>query len=236
MLKDKKFIQQGFNQIATKYNFFNNLVTLGAHLRFKKKLCKRVLQSIEKTKKNITIVDICCGTGDITYCLAKLAPKNYKIIGMDFSDKMLAIAKQKQTNKTNLKFILTDVLPLPLEDASISAITVGYGLRNLVDLDFALQEISRVLQKGGIFGCLDMGKVTLPIAKQIFNFAFFKLIPKIGELLVANSKMFTYFPDSTKNYPSPQKLVTKLKENNFKSVSYHKNLFGACVTHLAIKS
>ena len=163
------------------------------------------------------------GTGDITHQLENFAPKNYEIIGMDFSAEMLKIAKGRKKN-SNIKFILKDVLPLPFARNSLTAITVGFGLRNLTDLDFALQEIYRCLKKGGVFACLDMGKVTSPIASPIFRLFFFKLVPLLGKYLVPKSKMFYYFPDSTKDYPSPQELTTKLKGVGFQEVQYQKKL------------
>ena len=126
-------------------------------------------------------------------------------------------------------------MPIPFARNSLTAITVGFGLRNLTDLDFALQEIYRCLKKGGVFACLDMGKVTSPIASPIFRLFFFKLVPLLGKYLVPKSKMFYYFPDSTKDYPSPQELTTKLKRVGFQEVQYQKKLWGACVLHFAQK-
>ena len=230
-MEKKQFIQAGFNKLAPNYNLFNNIITLGNHHLLKKKLAKKIINNIIPDK-NTTILDICCGTGDIAFYLEKYATQDQKIIGLDFSKQMLQIAKKK---KSRVEFCLRDILPLPYANNSISAITVGFGLRNLVDLDFGLQEIYRVLKKGGCFGSLDMGKVTFPIAKQCFDFGFFYLLPKIEKILMPQSKMLAYFPESTKNYPDAKTLKIKLKKIGFCSINYQNNFCGACVTHFAKK-
>ena len=184
-----------------------------------------------KNKDAGKILDICCGTGDITHQLENFAPQNCEIIGMDFSVEMLKIAKKRKKN-SNIKFILKDVLPLPFARNSLTAITVGFGLRNLTDLDFALQEIYRCLKKGGVFACLDMGKVTFPLASQIFQFCFFRLIPLLDKYIAPKSKMFSYFPDSTKDFLLPKRSTQiinyKAKKGRFlKEVQYQKKLCGA---------
>ncbi len=249
--KDKKFIRQGFDEIAYKYDLFNCLVSFGRHQVFKKALARKTIQMIltnksfgkdsgkysgkDSGKYSGKILDICCGTGDITYQLENFAPQNYEIIGMDFSSAMLKIAEKKKKENSKIRFVFKDVLPLPFAKDSLTAITVGFGLRNLTDLDFALQEIYRCLKKGGVFACLDMGKVTFPIASQMFQFFFFKLVPLLGKYLVPKSKMFCYFPNSTKDYPSPQELVTKLNAVGFRESEFQKKLCGACVVHFAQK-
>ena len=94
--KDKKFIRDGFDGIAAKYDFFNNFITFGQHRRIKKELAKNTIQKIFTHKEPCQILDICCGTGDITHQLKNFAPKNYEIIGMDFSSEMLKIAKKRE--------------------------------------------------------------------------------------------------------------------------------------------
>ena len=191
--KDKKFIRDGFDGIAAKYDFFNNFITFGQHRRIKKELAKNTIQKIFTHTEPCQILDICCGTGDITHQLENFTPKNYEIIGMDFSSEMLKIAKGRKKN-SNIKFILKDVLPIPFARNSLTAITVGFGLRNLTDLDFGLKEIYRCLKKGGVFACLDMGKVTSPIASPIFRLFFFKLVSiRVGFFFKIKTSLLAYF-------------------------------------------
>jgi demethylmenaquinone methyltransferase/2-methoxy-6-polyprenyl-1,4-benzoquinol methylase len=225
----RKFIQKLFNKIAPQYNLFNNIVSLGRHKKMKKNLAKKVASHLAGEKKGI-ILDICCGTGDIAFFLEEHT-SGQKIIGLDFSEEMLKIAKKR---KSDVKFILKDVLPLNYADNSVSAVTAGFGLRNLVDLDFGLQEIYRVLGKNGVFCSLDMGKITFPIAKQIFHFLFFYFVPKIG-LLLTKKKIFHYFPESTINYPNAKEMKKKLEKVGFSDVKYQNYFLGACVAHFAKK-
>lgn len=230
-MKEKEFIQKGFDQIAYRYNFFNSIITFNKHKKIKQNLAKKVICNITDKNKGL-ILDICCGTGDIAFFLEKYASKEQKIIGLDFSKKMLEIAKKRESR---VEFIQKDVVPLDYPDNSISAITVGFGLRNLIDLNFGLQEIYRVLKKGGVFCALDMGKITFPVAKQLFHLFFFYFVPKIGAILVPKSKMFSYFPESTKNYPDPKQLKQKLEKIGFQVLECQTHFLGACVTHFAKK-
>ena len=181
--KDKKFIRDGFDGIAAKYDFFNNFITFGQHRRIKKELAKNTIQKIFTHTEPCQILDICCGTGDITHQLENFTPKNYEIIGMDFSSEMLKIAKGRKKN-SNIKFILKDVLPIPFARNSLTAITVGFGLRNLTDLDFGLKEIYRCLKKGGVF-CIAILSMVVIFFIIVFSMVGFLKIVKIKTSLLA---------------------------------------------------
>ena len=229
--KNKKTIQSGFDEISAKYDFFNNILTFGIHKKIKKKLAKKVACST-KNEKNALLLDLCSGTGDIAFYLQKYIGEDQKVIGVDFSEKMIDIARKKH-NK--IQFICQDVFSLDYARNTVSAITIGYGLRNLVNLDQGLEKIYTMLKKGGIFCSLDMGKINLPILKQIFHLFFFYLVPKIGGILVPKSKMFEYFPISTKDYPDALAMKKKLEKVGFRKISYQNSLLGACVVHFAQK-
>ena len=111
----------------------------------------------------------------------------------------------------------------------------GYGLRNLVDIPACLKEVHRVLKPGGRFLSLDMGKVNLPIIKQIFKFYFFSVVPRIGKLIYPGEDIFDYFPESSINYPSQEEMAEILSGQGFAEVRFYNFYFGSTAIHYARK-
>ena len=229
-INKSSFVQSGFSEIAHKYDLFNDLVTQRMH-----RVWKRYLIQHTGLKQGGTALDICCGTGDILEGLADKVGRQGTATGLDFSPGMLNVAKTRAT--TGGKFLLQgDAMSLPIKSGSLDAVTVGFGLRNLDNLETTLVEVIRVLKPGGRFLCLDMGKVKLPIVKSIFTYYFFQIVPRIGKILCPGQEMFDYFPKSTLNYPSQQKLAQILSNIGFSEVRFRNFNFGAAVVHVAIKS
>ncbi len=224
-----EFVQSRFSAIAQKYDLFNDLITQGFHRHWKNLV-------VQKTglAPGDQALDICCGTGDITERLAKAVGSKGKAIGLDFSFGMLEVARsRKGLSKTPL--VQGDAMNLPFASETFDALTVGYGLRNLVDLSQGLEEVYRVLKPGGRFVCLDLGKVTLPVVKQVFQFYFFQVVPRIGKILYPKEDMFDYFPQSSVDYPGPESLKKMLEKAGFRQVEYQSYHFGGSVIHRAVK-
>lgn len=227
--KKSSYVQTGFSEIAAKYDLFNDLVTQRMHRVWKRYLIKQT-----NLKKDGLALDMCCGTGDILEGLMKIVGSGGKATGLDFSSGMLEVAKTRGVNHGKI-LLQGDAMSLPFKSNCLDAVTVGFGLRNLDNLKTSLQEVLRILKPGGRFLCLDMGKVKLPILKSVFNFYFFNIVPKIGRVLYPNQDMFDYFPKSTINYPSQEKLMEILEGVGFSSVRFKNFNFGATVVHIAVK-
>ncbi len=223
------FVQAKFNQIAQKYDLFNDIVTQGMHRIWKNKV---VLQT--RLQEGDSVLDVCCGTGDITLRLAKKVKRSGRCVGLDFSEAMLAVAKSRKT-EFPIAFEQGDALNLPYQDASFDAITIGYGLRNLENLGTCLQECNRVLKQGGRLVVLDMGEVTYPFIRSIFNFYFFRIVPFLGKLLYPKEDLFDYFPASTINFPSPKALAKKIEEQGFTMQKLSLFYFGSVALWSAAK-
>ena len=224
-----EYVQSRFSAIAQKYDVFNDLITQGFHRHWKNIVVKKT-----GLAKGGQALDICCGTGDITERLKKKVGEQGQVTGMDFSFGMLEVARSR-TGLTDTSLVQGDAMNLPFANETFDAVTVGYGLRNLVDLTKGLEEVYRVLKPGGRFVCLDLGKVTLPVAKQIFQFYFFQVVPRIGKVLYPNEDMFDYFPQSSVAYPGPESLKKMLENAGFTEVSFQNYHFGGSVIHLAVK-
>ncbi len=179
-------------------------------------------------------LDICCGTGDITQRLDQAVGVSGTVTGLDFSIGMLLVA-QSRSPGAGIHFVQGDAMILPVNSNSQDAVTVGFGLRNLVDINTCLSEVMRVLKPGGRFLSLDMGKVNIPIIKTFFRFYFFVIVPRIGKWIYPEETFFDYFPHSSLAYPSQGKLAEMLEDTGFLKVRYFNFHLGSTVIHYAQK-
>src|SRR5574344_1551683 len=194
MDKTPKKIKNMFNKIAKRYDFANNFISIGLHNCIKKNL----INSLE-FKKNSKILDLCCGTGDISRLIIKKEP-SCEVIGVDFSQNMLEIAKNK--TKNTVQFIKADITNLPFEDASFDTCIISFGLRNIQNQQKALAEISRVLKNKGTFVHLDFGKTN-----KFSNFCFKITVFLLIILTFSDKNSYFYLLNSKEKFPTPEKLI-----------------------------
>jgi len=214
-------IKEMFDNIAKNYDKLNNIISLKMHLCVKKHAIANV-----PLKPDFKVLDVCTGTGDIAIYLAENIIKNGDVTGLDFSEEMLKIAKNKAKNIENLKLITGDALNLPFKDGEFDACFISFGLRNLTDLKKGLQEMKRVTKEGGFIVNIDTGKPK-GIVGFFFNLFFFHLVPLLGYFFHGDSSPYKYLPESTKNFPSLDELVKIFEELGFKNVKKHDFLLGA---------
>ena len=224
------YVQDKFTQIASKYDLFNDLITQGMHRYWKNFLVRQA-----NLKEGDSALDICCGTGDITKRLRKVVGAKGNALGLDFSPGMLQVARTRE-NSDSISFMQGDAMVLPVKDASLNAVTVGYGLRNVIDIPKCLREVHRALKPGGKFLSLDVGKVKSPLIKPFFQFYFFYIVPRIGKLLYSEEDMFDYLPHSSIEYPDQEKLSEIIYAAGFEKVKYYNFVFGGSTIHIATKS
>ena len=224
-----EYVSRKFNEIALKYDRFNDLITFGMHRYWKRFVARQT-----GLREGERCLDLCCGTGDIARSIIKQHPYA-EVTGVDFAASMLGIAAVR-TKVCSVQWIQGDALHLPFPDGCFAAVTVGYGLRNLDDLTKGLLEIMRILQPGGVLVSLDVGKVRLPVIDVLSRFYFFKLVPKIGEWLMPEQEMFTYLPQSSLKYPDQETLKRNLLEVGFHQAHYYDFVFGASTIHIAYKT
>jgi len=223
------YVKDKFSVIADRYDLFNDIVTQWMHRRWKGFLVRKA-----RLNPGDSALDICCGTGDITQRLKNIVTDSGKATGLDFSAGMLQVARARSVNRKS-SFIQGDATCLPLKSESQDAVTVGFGLRNLIDIQGCLSEVQRVLKPGGCFLSLDMGKVKIPFIKTLFQFYFFVIVPRIGKMIYPGETFFDYFPHSSLDYPSQEKLSGLLEETGFSNVRFYNFYFGSTVIHYAQK-
>ncbi len=223
------FVRSNFNNIAKKYDLFNDLNSFGLHRIWKNSIAK-IVNSIDKD--DLTCLDLCSGTGDITLRLSHL-DKVQKVYSVDFSEEMLNIAKEKIPNSKKVEFQSGDATDLMnFQNGTFDIVTIGFGLRNVNDLEKSLKEIHRVLKTGGIFLNLDVGKVQNRLIRFFADFYFFRIVPILGYLIWGGKNdMFDYLPVSSLSYPDQKTLKEKLISAGFVEVNYREFVFGNAVLH-----
>ena len=234
-------IRKGFNELAPGYDRFNDWITLGLHRLWKRKLL--ALSGLEP-KRGGAILDLCCGSGDISLLFSKYLGPEAKVVALDFSAEMLAILKRRFAPYRNkegwgkMEILQQDITSLSnFSSDSFALATMGFGLRNLQNRAAALKEIWRVLEPKGRLLVLDVGKVKITLLKSLHSFYFEKLVPQIGYLLHGQRhNMYSYLPASARVYPAPKEICKELEQAGFVRTAYRNLLFGSAVIHIAHKA
>jgi len=208
-----------FTVIARRYDLLNDLMSLGLHRRWKNRL-------VALAGHPGNALDLCCGTGDI----AQRLPGS--VVGADFTDEMLRVAA---TRTTRVRWIRADALRLPFPDASFDAVTVGYGLRNLADLEAGLREIHRVLRPGGKLLSLDFGKPESSLWRSLY-FAHLRFwLPVLGRVFVGNAAAYGYILASLEAYPAQRGVKQLMEHSNFADCRFEEFCYGAMVINMGRK-
>lgn len=218
-------VKELFDTIASGYDFSNNLMSLGFHNRIKKKSIQKLPDLNEGT-----ILDLCCGTGDMLVLLSKKYPK-CKVIGIDFSKGMLEIAEKKTKKLTNIRLEIGDVTNLKYENVDL--VNISFGLRNLPNFQTFLEQVYSVLKRDGILSILDLGRPTPPVS-YLYNIYFNQMIPKIGSLGHKKETPYQYLVESLKSYPTQTKMVEMLIKTGFKTAQ-NTNYFGGIIAQQIAK-
>ncbi len=232
------YVQENFNQIAERYDLFNDAITFGMHRVWKKKTIQAA-----GVKDSGVLLDLCCGTGDMALMAARMSQKeNIRIIALDFSPGMLEILKSRLEKspdgiKKTIEMVQGDAMNLKeISDSSIDGITIGFGLRNVANRDIALKEMLRVLKAGGHLAILEVSKVQIAPIRFFHRIFFEKIVPIIGFIIHGKKhEMYEYLPASAKAYPDQESLKKEIENAGFHSVSYKNFLFGSAALHTAIR-
>jgi demethylmenaquinone methyltransferase/2-methoxy-6-polyprenyl-1,4-benzoquinol methylase len=175
-------------------------------------------------KPNSRVLDLCCGTGDMTFALRRRASNTAQLIGADFSHAMLQLAAVKGSG-TQLRWVEADALRLPFADSQFDLITTAFGFRNLADYDAGLREIVRVLAPGGEVGILDFGEPGGLMGK-IYRVYFKSVLPRIGTVISGVQGPYKYLPASVERFPAPEEMVKRMRQAGFREASWTPYTFG----------
>ncbi len=192
-------VRQMFDRIAGTYDLLNDCISMGFHRHW-----KRQAVGLLQLSPGSHVLDVCTGTGDLVGYLLPQVGSQGRVTGLDFSENMLALARQRHARQPNVAFMQGDAMALPFEDNRFDGAIISFGLRNVVDIPRALAEMHRVIRPGGWMVNLD----TAPTPKLPgMRFYFNRVMPLIGGLLANDQQAYTYLSQSTRHFLSPDELA-----------------------------
>jgi demethylmenaquinone methyltransferase/2-methoxy-6-polyprenyl-1,4-benzoquinol methylase len=213
-----------FARIARRYDLLNDLQSFGLHRSWKRRVAE-----LAQIKSGDRALDLCCGTGDISFALAR---RGAATTGLDFSQQMLEVARARQRKIPNSEFRIPnfmqgDAQQLPFPDETFNLVTVGYGLRNLTNWERGLEEMHRVARPGARLVVLDFGKPANALWRAIY-FTHLKMsVPVMGWLFCGNASAYAYILESLKHYPAQLAVAEKMRQLNLANVRVINLLGGA---------
>ena len=231
-LDKKKQVEQMFDTISGNYDDLNRVISMGSDIKWRKKVIKMVAE-----RNPESILDIATGTGDLAIKFATLSKAN-RIVGLDLSEGMLSVAKNKVAGKDlskKIEFIQGDSEALPFETGSFDAITVSFGIRNFENLEKGLSEIYRVLKQNGIFVILETSVPSKTPFKQGYNFYAKRVLPLIGKLFSKDKVAYTYLSESASVFPYGEILNDILRKIGLIVVKNKPQTFGVATIYSATK-
>ena len=205
-----------FDRIAGIYDPLNSAMTVGLHHRWR----ERAADSARLAPGDAAL-DVCCGTGDLAFELATRVGEGGRVVGCDFSERMLDLAREKAATRGigGIRFEWADALALPYDEAAFDAVTVGFGVRNLADLERGLAEMTRVLRAGGRLVILEITQPRRPPLSTFYSLWFDRLVPLVGSL-AGDAEAYSYLPESVKRFPPPEGLALAMDRAGLGSVRY----------------
>jgi demethylmenaquinone methyltransferase / 2-methoxy-6-polyprenyl-1,4-benzoquinol methylase len=218
------YVQNMFTRIAGRYDLMNRLMTFGQDISWRKQVVK-----LAALPANGKLLDLGTGTGDLAAEAQSQSPSILPI-GGDFTIEMMRVGKNDPARRA-IRFAGTDALNLPFPDNTFDAVTSGYLMRNVIDINLAWAEQYRVLKAGGHVVCLDTTPPPRNILYPFINFHLHVIIPLMGRLLTGASDAYTYLPDTTENFLPADKLAERMKQVGFKNVQYKRLMFNTMAIH-----
>ena len=225
-------VRDMFTSIAPRYDLLNHVLSFNVD-RFWWWRTARRFETI-LNRPDARVLDLCCGTGDMTFALRRRAgSENLQILGADFSHAMLQRAAAKGRG-TTLRWIEADALRLPFPDGHFDLVTSAFGFRNLADYDAGLREIARVLAPGGECGILDFGEPGGLIGRG-YRVYFKKVLPFIGTMLSGVRGPYAYLPASVERFPAPDEMLVRMRQAGFREASWTPYTFGIAGLYRGVK-
>ena len=215
-----------FTSIAPRYDLLNHVLSFNVDRMWWRRTARTFRHIL--TRPDARVLDLCCGTGDMAFALARRAGKaSPRIVGADFSHAMLvrATAKSVSGRAPTPEWIEADALNLPFPDGHFDLLTSAFGFRNLADYDAGLREIHRVLRPGGECGILDFGEPK-GIMGSLYRFYFKQILPRAGTAISGVQGPYAYLPASVERFPEPDEMLLRMKNAGFSEVSWEPYTFG----------
>jgi demethylmenaquinone methyltransferase/2-methoxy-6-polyprenyl-1,4-benzoquinol methylase len=215
-------VREMFTSIAPRYDLLNHVLSMNVDRLWWRRAARTFATTLAQPE--VRVLDLCCGTGDMTHALKSQASRSAHITGADFSHAMLQRAAAKSAG-SQLRWVEADALSLPFAKEEFDVVTSAFGFRNLADYDAGLREIVRVLRGGGECGILDFGEPKGIIGKA-YRFYFKRVLPAMGTLLSGVKGPYAYLPASVERFPPPVEMLERMRNAGFREVSWTPYTFG----------
>ncbi|RJQ56697.1 MAG: bifunctional demethylmenaquinone methyltransferase/2-methoxy-6-polyprenyl-1,4-benzoquinol methylase UbiE [Nitrospiraceae bacterium] len=231
--KDPSKIQTMFSTIAPRYDLLNRVLSLGADSYWRKFAVGRLPKV-----KNARFLDVATGTCDVALEIVKRFPPDTKVVGVDFSEGMLNLGREKvkkegYQDRIDVRF--ADVTSLPFEDNTFDASIIAFGIRNVRDYKKGISEMGRVVKSGGKVVILEFTSIQNRFFRTPYRFYITKVLPFIGELISGKKGAYKYLPSSMLEFPGPEEFKRSIEETGLKDVRYYKLTFGIAAVHVGTK-
>lgn len=225
------FIKNIFSTVAPHVDFLSTGFSFGFDHYWRNRAVK--LAGITAGER---VLDVCTGTGELAFILARKVGEKGLVTGTDFCTEMLDRAHEKLSDRhTNISFILSDTKALAFPDNTFDLVTVSFGMRNIPDTAIALQEIKRVLKPAGRFICLELTRPHMAWFRGLYEWYVFWIMPFIGELVVKTAAPYLYLPRSINAFYPPDEFRQIITESGFADVTVHSLTMGIATIYGAVK-
>ena len=223
-----------FHSVAGKYDIMNDAMSLGIH-----RLWKKFAVAQAGVRPGQTVLDLACGTGDLTMKMSPQAGPDGLVIASDINASMLQNGRDRLTDKgiiNNVLYVQSDAEKLPFADNSVDRITIGFGLRNVTDQNAALASMYRCLRPGGRLVILEFSKPVLPGLDKIYDLYSFKILPRLGRMIANDEASYRYLAESIRKHPDQQTLNNMMADAGFDRPHYHNLRGGIVAVHKGYKA
>lgn len=227
----REHVHAVFESIAPKYDMMNDILSFRRHKAWRKFTMRKM-----DVRPGHKALDICCGTADWTIALAKAS--GVETVGLDFSRSMLDVGQAKIERlglSDRIRLVEGNAMSLPFPDNAFDFATIGFGLRNVPDLDRVLREMRRVVKPGGKVVCLELSKPSWQPFKGIYYFYFEKLLPLLGKWLVKKYDQYRWLPESLVQFPDLQELAERFRAAGLRNVRAYPLTGGVAALHIGTK-
>jgi demethylmenaquinone methyltransferase / 2-methoxy-6-polyprenyl-1,4-benzoquinol methylase len=220
-------VREMFTSIAPRYDLLNHVLSFNVDRMWWRRTARAFSEIL--ARRDARVLDLCCGTGDMTFALRRQARQNsQQIIGADFSHAMLQRAAEKSASAREScgpRWIEADALSLPFPGGHFDLVTSAFGFRNLADYDAGLREIARVLATGGECGILDFGEPA-GVMGALYRVYFKQVLPRVGTLISGVRGPYAYLPASVERFPPPDEMLERMKAAGFVEATWTPYTFG----------
>lgn len=225
-----------FDTVASRYDLLNDLLSFGLHRLWKKRLAR--MAGVGPSSRAL---DLCCGTGDVTFALGM---EGAAVVGLDFSPRMIETARTRAERRKRhchgtlhgqVAYVQGDALRLPFCDETFDAVTISYGLRNLASVEGGLREMLRVAKRGGRILVLDFGKPDPALLRWCYGFFLRRVVPVLGKLSSGGTEAYAYISTSLDHYPAQHGVAETMKRLKLENISVINLLLGTMSIHCARK-